>query len=62
MSAEQQLRQALGLISYMAVKEAMKRIEISIDADDRTVTVYRDNSEPVRFTFEQLESFVNNVY
>lgn len=59
---EKQLRKSIGTMGFVLLMKLLKRIEISFDGEDRTVTVYRNGQEPVVFTFSIIEDFINNVH
>lgn len=59
---EKQLRSALGTAGFWLLIKALKSVEIAFDLEDRTLTIYRDNQEPVIIELALIEDYVNNVH
>jgi len=58
-SLPEQIKDAVGTLQYIALRRLLASIQIAIDADEQTVTVYRNGREPLRISFKDLEKFVN---
>lgn len=59
---EEQIKETVGLAAYWALMKIVRDIEISFDADDKQITIYRAGKEPARIGFEQIERFINESH
>ena len=59
---EEQIKRTVGRAAFWALLKIVRSIEISIDGDDKQITIYRDNSESVKISFEQIERFINDTH
>jgi len=59
MELAEQIKSAVGTLSFIALRRALASVQIAIDAEEQTVTVYRDGRDPMRISFRDLEKFVN---
>jgi len=54
-----QIKKEIGVLQYITLRKFLATIQITIDAEEQNVTVYRDGREPLRISFHDLEKFVN---
>ena len=59
---EEQVKAAVGRLPWIALRKVLAGIEIRIDADDRSVTIYREVRDPMKIPFRDAERFVNDLY
>jgi len=58
----EQIKDAIGTLQYIALRRLLASIQIAIDTDEQSVTVYRNGREPLRVSFRDLEKFVNGPH
>lgn len=61
MSIKELLRTKLGITGYIVLLSSLKNVFISIDAENRQLTVTHSGKEPIKVTFKEIEEFINNV-
>jgi len=56
-----ELQAMLGNAATFMLMQALRRIQINIDAGSHEVTIWKDRQYPVKVTFEEIEHFVNEA-
>ena len=58
----EELKAMIGRAATFALMQALKSVEIAIEPERRTVTVWKYGQDPITIKFEDIERFVNESH